>query len=56
MPESEDVIAAVENDLDIGRGPGQHAAHGLGVFELDLDLDGAVLLEHVEHVGRDPNH
>ena len=40
-----------DNDLHIGRGPGQEATGDARVVELGLDLDGAVLLDQVEDIG-----
>ena len=46
-------VPPAQDDLDVGRGAGQQRRRDRGVVELHLDLDRAVLLQAVEHVGGD---
>ena len=43
--DAQHVVADAQDDLDVGRGPGQQRPRERRVVELDLDLDRAVLLD-----------
>ena len=48
---AQDAVLPAQDDLGVGRGAGQERGGDRVVLELELDLDRAVLLQAVHHVG-----